>query len=182
METYERGKNKVIVNQENQKNMKRNILYVAVILLFFFISCVTVNNSGVVNYEVYSGYGSPNIKQELANDQMFIIREYATDNTYGYTQENPIMVGGVVVGEGPSNERRFLNALAGPSRQHISYQRIGSCCRFHTDNGQDERKVGLLDKYEIYYEGLANSIILYINMYDSDTLKVPVGFSLKYRN
>ncbi|WP_255345422.1 hypothetical protein [Pontibacter sp. BAB1700] len=38
---------------------------------------------------------------------------------------------------------------------------------------------GLLDKYSITYEGLAEPIILYINMYDSDKLKVPVGFTLK---
>ena len=125
-------------------------------------------------------YGSPNVKQELVNDQMFVIREFATDTTYGYTQENPVMVGGAD-NEGPLNERRFLNALSGPKAEQISYQRLGSCCLFNTKNITPRYAVnyGALDMYEITYEGLETPIILYINMYDSDTLKVPVGFMLK---
>ncbi len=123
-----------------------------------------------------TGYGSPRVKQELANDQMFRITEYATDETYGYTEKNPVMVGNAQ--EGPKNERRFLNALAGPNGEQINYRRLGSCCSFYTKNGLFDNS-GLLDKYEVTYPGLATPVILYINMYDSDVLKVPVGFTLK---
>jgi len=116
------------------------------------------------------------VKQELVNDQMFLIKEYTTDKTYGYTEENPIMVGGG--NEGPKNERRFLNALAGPKGEQITYQRLGSCCHFYTKNGTYS-DTGLLDMYEITYKNIGAPIKLYINMYDSDTLKVPVGFTLK---
>ena len=122
-------------------------------------------------------YGSPKVKQELVSEDVFLIKEYATDKKYGYTQKKPIMVGGGTE-EGPKNERRFLNALAVPKGEEISYRRLGSCCHFYTKNSLFEN-TGLLDMYEITYEGLEKPIILYINMYDSDILKVPVGFTLK---
>ena len=121
-------------------------------------------------------YGSPRVKQELVNDQMFLIKEYATDKTYGYSEKNPIMVG--KEGGGPKDERRFLNALAGPNGEEISYQRLGSCCGFFTKNGLFGDS-GMLDMYEVSYEGLDKPITLYINMYDSDVLQVPVGFTLR---
>ena len=117
-------------------------------------------------------------KQELLNEDTFVVDIYSDDKTYGYTEKNPIKVGGCKTDEGPLNERRFLNALAGPNKESIEYQRLGSCCRFETPNGLFGN--GFLDRYAITYKGLKEPIILYINMYDSDTLKVPVGFKLKY--
>jgi len=118
-----------------------------------------------------------NVKQELLDEQTFKIISYSNDNTYGYTEKNPIMVGGAKNLEGPLNERRFLNALSGPNGEKISYYRIGSCCAFKTPNGFDN--AGLLDKYSITYEGSNKEIILFINMYDSGKLQVPVGLKLK---
>ena len=141
-------------------------------LMYVFI----INGCKQVKKEV--DYGSPRVKQELLNDQMFIIKKYATDKKYGYTEKYPIMVGGII--EGPINQRRFLNALTGPKGEQISYRRLASCCPFYTKNALFDNS-GRLDKYQITYEGLEAPIILYINMYDSDELKVPVGFRLKYK-
>ena len=152
--------------------MKR-LFYVFGITILLFgckVSKVGGNTGGMINY------GSPQVKQELVNDQMFLIKKYATDKTYGYTEKNPIMVG--KAGGGPKDERRFLNALAGPNGEQISYQRLGSCCPFFTKNGLFGDS-GMLDKYEVTYQGLKTPIILYINMYDSDVLQVPVGFTLR---
>lgn len=121
-------------------------------------------------------YGSPNVEQKLRDNDTFVVNEVSKDKTYGYTVENPIMVGGRIF-SGAKNERRFLNALAGPNGEKISYYRIGSCCEFVSKNGLDNG--GLLDKYSVTYEGLKEEIILYINMYDSDVLKIPVGFKKK---
>ena len=120
-------------------------------------------------------YGSPQVKQELIDNNMFKITRYSRDKTYGYTEKNPVMVGGGI--EGPINERRFLNALCGPNGEKIEYYRIGSCCPFETENSVWG---GMLDKYSVTYDGLEDSLIIYINMYDSDVLKVPVGLKLKY--
>ncbi len=129
------------------------------------------------------GYGSPNIKQKLVNDQMFLIKEYATDETYGYTESNPIMVGGAKEKEGVQNEIRYLKALTGPLGLPVVYKRLGSCCTFYSENGNDPGdgiRRGLLDIYEVMHDGLETPVKLYINMYDSDVLKVPVGgFTLK---
>ena len=149
--------------------------------VFFMICAVLLIASCKSTRNVNDGksdldFGSPRVRQVLVNDQMFRVTEYATDKTYGYTKENPIMVGGG--SEGPRNQRRFLNALAGPNGEPVSYQRLGSCCPFHSKNGMFGNS-GMLDKYEIMYEGLETPIILYINMYDSDVLKVPFGFTSK---
>ena len=149
----------------------KKLIYVGCFAVLL-VACKSVEKAGgKVNY------GSPNVKQELINDRMFLVKEYAADKAYGYTEKKPIMVGGGTT-EGPKNERRFLNALAGPKGEQISYQRLGSCCHFYTKNGS-YKNTGLLDMYEISYEGLETPIKLYINMYDSDVLKVPVGFTLK---
>ena len=165
----------------------QNLFYACCIILLSF-ACKSSEKAGKMDYENLDmrqannqktgtmDYGSPRVKQELVYDQMFLVKEYTTDKAYGYTVEKPIMVGGG--SEGPKNERRFLNALTGPKGEQISYQRLGSCCSFYTKNGTFG-DAGLLDKYEITYEGLGTPIILYINMYDSDILKVPVGFTLK---
>lgn len=125
-------------------------------LLLFFVSC-----------------GSSRL--ELHDTNTFKIEEYSNDPSYGYTKDNPIKVGGASDGVGPLNERRFLNALAGPNGEEISYERLGS-----TSTGRNEFTRVILDMYKITYEGLDKEIILYINMYQSSKLKVPVGFKLKY--
>ncbi len=101
----------------------------------------------------------------------------ATDKTYGYSEKNPICVGGVVDEEGPGMQRKFLNQLAGPNGEEISYTRASSCCHFETPRGY--LGGGLLDIYEITYDGLDAPIELYINMYDYEEPMIPVGFTRK---
>lgn len=115
-------------------------------------------------------------KTKLKDDNTFLLKEISTDKSYGYTEENPIRVGGAL-NDGPLNERRFLNALAGPDGQNITYIRTGSCCPFKSPNGI--QGTGMLDRYEITLQGLSKKRILFINMYDRAILKVPVGFTVK---
>ena len=155
--------------------MKKALYILAAALLL--IGCRSTATIGGNRAEL-PNFGSPRVQQELLNDDMFLIRTYSTDPTYGFTAENPIMVGGGL-SEGALNQRRFLNALAGPNGERIYFRRLGSCCPFHSENGISENNIGLLDMYKITYQGLETPIILYINMYDSDVLKVPVGFTLR---
>jgi hypothetical protein len=115
-------------------------------------------------------------KTKLKDSNTFLLTEISTDKSYGYTEENPIRVGGAL-NDGPLNERRFLNALAGPEGQDITYTRTGSCCPFKSPNGIEG--TGLLDRYEVTIEGMSKKRILYINMYDRAILKAPVGFTIK---
>src|SRR5690606_21201183 len=45
----------------------------------------------------------------------------STDDTYGYTEENPIKVGGSSF-DGPSRERAYLDNLLGPNGESLSYE------------------------------------------------------------
>ena len=92
---------------------------------------------------------------------------------YGYDERNPIKVGG-----GPSYEREYLNHLTGPNGEKVTYVRQGSCCPFKTPNALFGDS-GMLDRYEVTYEGQDKPAILYLNMYDKDTLRAPEGFILK---
>ncbi len=97
------------------------------------------------------------------------------DPTYGYTEENPIKVGGFEEDQGPDNEQRFLESLRGPKGQRVRFERNGHCCPFATP--ASELGLGFLDVYEVTYDGLGVPVKLYINMYDKDKLQAPKGFS-----
>ena len=88
----------------------------------------------------------------------------STDDTYGYTQENPIKVGGDDFG-GPPRERAFLDNLLGPNGEKISYERIGSM-----DFGDT-----ILDAFDI--TGLGKKVTLYIDEYSYTEPQAPVGFT-----
>lgn len=131
-------------------------------LLFLVASCTTTQKA---------------VESTPKNGDIFSFSEMAKDKTYGYTQENPIKVGGIDDNAGPRNEQKFLESLTGPNGERISYQRTGSCCSFKTDKGF--MGAGLLDKYEVRWKGQDKPVLLYINMYDYEALKVPVGFKKK---
>ncbi len=88
----------------------------------------------------------------------------STDKTYGYTQENPIKVGGDFL-DGPVRERAYLDNLAGPNGETITYARIGSIIFGET----------ILDAFVI--TGLGAEVTLYIDEYVYAELQAPVGFT-----
>lgn len=101
------------------------------------------------------------------------------ERNFGIDPRHPIVVGSEDLKEGPRNQQDYLNNLSGPNGEVITYTRLGSCCEFKTKNGFSGG--GMLDKYEVTYEGLEEPIILYFNMYDPapEDLKVPEGLILK---
>ncbi|MDT0678074.1 hypothetical protein [Autumnicola musiva] len=102
-----------------------------------------------------------------------------TNEELGYNPSHPILVGSNDLRYGPEYEQNYLNNLSGPNGEVISYTRLGSCCEFATPKGI--MGGGMLDKYEIKYEGLEKPIILYLNMYEPapKEIKVPSGLKLK---
>jgi hypothetical protein len=103
------------------------------------------------------------------------VKETTTDSSYGYSEKNPIKVGGF--NNGPANQRAYLNSLTGPNGEALSYNRSGSCCHFETKSSP--YGMGLLDKYQVTYQNKKDTVTLYINMYDKGPLKAPVGFKFK---
>ena len=139
------------------------------LLLLFGLSCSTAQKA--------SSASSPTPTEILAAPPAgaFDFTEIAQDPSYGYSADNPIMVGGANDSEGPSNERRFLKCLSGPNGEPLEFERERSCCGFDTENSPFGS--GLLDIYLIRWEGQSEPVQLYINMYDYAPLKVPQGFT-----
>ncbi|MEM7575798.1 MAG: 2-dehydro-3-deoxyphosphooctonate aldolase [Bacteroidota bacterium] len=148
----------------------RPIYFYLGLLLLMSVSCATSQKVATIN-KTTASTDYPASPPSGAFD----FTEMAEDPTYGYKPENPIMVGGAVDSEGPSNERKFIKCLAGPNGESLAFEREGSCCGFETENGIMGH--GLLDVYLISWEGQMEPVRLYINMYDYAPLKVPQGFS-----
>lgn len=133
----------------------------------------TASNTSATNTE--TDKGNPTLKKlsaKMLDENTFMLEGISDDSTYGYHMSNAIKVSG-----GPTNERRYLNALLGPNGEPVSYFRHGSCCPVKSDNGM--MGMAMLDIYEIKYEGIEKPVILYLNMYDPGILKAPVGFTFK---
>ena len=108
----------------------------------------------------------------------FELLETAPVAGYGYSPETPIGVGGVPEDVGSHNEKLYLNALLGPEGQPIRYERRGSCCYF--DTASSPTGGGLLDVYEVTWDGAGEPIVLYLDMYDSDSkLYIPVNLTAR---
>lgn len=149
-------------------NMQPTHLLVLLMLVLFSCTASQKQTGSDQSAELAPDYGV-----SLLNDTTFLLTEVSKVKTYGYSENNPVKVGGNDKREGPRNERRFLNALTGPNGEAISYERIGSCCQFKTPNGF--MGSGLLNQYEVRWEGQQQPIVLYTNMYEYDSLKVPMG-------
>lgn len=107
---------------------------------------------------------------------MFVLTEQAPDNRYGLNERNPVNVGGGFT-DGVKNQWRYLNGLAGPNGEEISFVRLGSCCAFKSKDAP--MGGGLLDMYQITYEGLEKPITLYLNFYEEGPLLIPKGFTAR---
>lgn len=103
----------------------------------------------------------------------FLIAGPSQDETYGFTANNPVRVGGGREA-GARNQQRYLNALLGPRGQPLSYQLEGSCCAFKiAEAGIDNE--GQLDIYSVTWKGRKEPLRLYLNMYEEGPLAAPVG-------
>jgi hypothetical protein len=113
------------------------------------------------------------------NDSTLQLTKVSKDADYGYTAEKPVMLGMVDIHEGAANRQKFLNALRGPAGEAVTYKRKPPCCPFETPNYRhiSGKKFGLLERYEVSYEGLEEPVILYLNLYDSGLIQAPKGFT-----
>jgi hypothetical protein len=94
-------------------------------------------------------------------------------DTYGYGRRNPVKVGGGQQ-NGAASQRAWLDGLRGPAGERVRYRRLGSCCEYNRGGAR-----GVLDAYEVTYDGLASPVVLYLDMYaePSGVPAPPEGFS-----
>jgi hypothetical protein len=149
--------------------MKYNII-VIILSLIVFISCVSTKST-LKNVDETSPIPT------LSKTNTFVIKEFSKDKKYGYDKDYPINVFYLNATNETINQQRFLNALTGPKGEKINYTKKGVCCPFPTKNNSSGS--GLLDEYEITWDGLATPVLLYFNIYEKGLLMVPFGFGLK---
>lgn len=148
--------------------MKNILPYIALILLT--TSCVSTKST-LKNVDD----NAPNLTVTKANT--FVITEISKDSKYGYDKDYPVNVFYKNSKEETNNQQRYLNALAGPNGEKITYTRLESCCPFPTK--RSEMGAGFLDVYEIKWEGQKKPILLYLNIYEKGFVMIPVGLTLK---
>lgn len=135
-------------------------------------ACATKNNDPEILSTITQDGKTP-LYQSNSEGDYFILTEYSDNPDYGLLPETAIKVGG-----GPAGEFAYMNSLRGPQGQTISFTRRGSCCPF-----EDETLLmggGLLDVYEVYYEGAEEPVVLFLNMYLEDQkLFIPKGLTAR---
>ncbi len=148
--------------------MKKTALLIA---LCISITACTSTKSTIKNID----NNAPNL--QLTENNTFTISEFSKDRKYGYDQDYPINIFFESTRNETINQQRFLNALAGPKGEKITYTKLESCCPFPTKTSA--MGAGLLDVYELKWEGQKSPVILYLNIYEKGVLMVPFGLSLK---
>ncbi|MEM8890374.1 MAG: 2-dehydro-3-deoxyphosphooctonate aldolase, partial [Bacteroidota bacterium] len=98
--------------------MKTRAILPLFLFSFLLFSCKGSKKLQSTSTKVKSG---KIVKPTMQNANAFKLFGISEDETYGYSEKNPIKVGGVDNSEGPKNERRYLNALAGPNGEEITY-------------------------------------------------------------
>ena len=93
----------------------------------------------------------------------------ADNDTYGYTLDQPVQVGGGAM-YAAARERRYLDNLRGPEGQAVQYKRRGS-------TPASTNSTTILDIYEVTHEGRETPATLYLDAYHVNPLRAPRGFS-----
>ena len=148
--------------------MKKYFLYISIILLT--VSCVSTTST-LKNVDDNAS------NLVLSRENTFVINTYSKDKKYGYDADYPINVFFRNTMNQTINQERFLNALAGPKGEKITFSKLESCCPFPTK--RTDLGAGLLDVYELKWDGQKKPVKLYLNIYEKGILMVPVGLSLK---
>lgn len=148
--------------------MKKTVLFVA--LLIVTASCVSTKST---LKNVDNNAPIP----VLSKDNTFVITQFSTDKRYGYDKDYPINIFYRTSKDESINQQRYLNALAGPKGEKLTYTKLESCCPFPST--KSDMGAGFLDVYEVKWEGQKKPVQLYLNIYEKGILMVPVGFSLK---
>ncbi|TRX26798.1 2-dehydro-3-deoxyphosphooctonate aldolase [Flavobacterium franklandianum] len=148
--------------------MKKTVLLIALIIS---ITSCTSTKSTLKNID----NDAPNL--QLVENNTFYISEFSKDRKYGYDKDYPINIFFESTRNETINQQRFLNALAGPKGEKMTYTKLESCCPFPTK--RSAMGAGLLDVYELKWEGQKSPVILYLNIYEKGILMVPFGLRLK---
>lgn len=149
--------------------MKKTLAFL-IIILSCTTSCVSTKNT-IKNID----NNAPIPK--VTKNNTFILTKISSDSKYGFDKDYPINVFFKNSKDENINAERFLNALAGPKGEKITFVKVESCCPFPSTNS--ELGAGFLDVYKVKVEGMNQQKVLYFNIYERGILEAPVGFTIK---
>ena len=148
----------------------QKICFSLLFIALAFSSCVSTKNT-IKNIDNNAAI------PQLSKENAFVLTKYSSDAKYGYDKDYPINVFYKNSKDENLNAIRFLNALAGPNGEKITFEKVESCCPFPSANS--EMGAGFLDVYKVTFDGIKNTKVLYFNIYERGVLEVPVGFTIK---
>lgn len=148
--------------------MKKIVLFITILLVT--ASCISTRST-LKNVDD----NAPDLV--LGKNNTFIISLFSKDKKYGYDPDYPINIFFRNTRNEAENELRFLNALAGPNGEKITFKRLETCCPFPTK--RSDMGAGFLNVYQLTWEGQKKPVTLYLNIYEKGILMVPMGLSLK---
>jgi len=151
------------------KTIMKKILLVCIVMVFF-TSCVSTRST-LKNVD-------DNAKMPaLTKDRTFQITEVSSDRKYGYDQDYPVNLGFSPLQTGEVNIKRYFGALTGPGGEPITYEKVDTCCPFPSP--KNEMGAGIIDIYEVKWEGLKEPKRIHINLYEKGLVLAPHGFGIK---
>ncbi|SRR5690606_11224628 len=139
-------------------------------LLFLTMSCVSTKLT-IRNID-------DNAQQpEMLDNKTYKLTRKATDKKYAFDEDYPVNLGFGLLHQREANKEKFLNALLGPNGEKTTYSHSGNCCPFPTN--KSELGGGMLDIYEITWEGNTKPLIIYLNHFEKGEVLIPVGLTAK---
>jgi hypothetical protein len=145
--------------------------------ILFFITLIVLVSSCVSSRSTLKNVDDNAPDLILKKDNTFAITLFSKDKKYGYNPDYPVNIFYRNTKDESINETRFLNALAGPNGEKITYTRLETCCPFPTK--RSDMGAGFLNVYELKWKGQKKPIKLYLNIYEKGILMVPLGLTLK---
>ena len=149
--------------------MKKNLIFCSLIALLS-TSCISTKLT-IKNIDDKAPIPA------LSEDKTFILTKVSTDSKYGYDQDYPVNLGFMRFEIVDVNIKRYFGALTGPQGQEISYEKVDTCCPFPSK--RNAMGAGLLDIYEVTWDGLKEPKRIYINLYEKGEIIAPMGFGIK---
>jgi len=148
--------------------MKKHLLLAC--LIFAICACTSTRNT-IRNIDDTA------VMPALTKEKTFVITEISTDKKYGYDQDYPVNLGFLPIQTAEINVKRFFGALSGPNGEKLTYEKIDTCCPFPSK--KNDMGAGVLDIYNVTWEGLKEPKRIYINLYEKGKVLAPKDFGIR---
>ena len=148
----------------------KKYLILPILLLVLTSSCVSTRNT-IRNIDDTA------VMPALQKDKTFVITEISSNKKYGYDEDYPINLGFMPLPAAEINIKRYFGALSGPKGEKLTYKKVDSCCPFPSK--KTEMGAGILDIYEITWQGLKEPKRIYVNLYEKGKVMAPKDFGIR---